>query len=119
MVPEPQQKPDGSPPPHGASELSPPHVAVSLASSKFVSTSGSNSSGAHITRAAEGRIRSDSANELEMVVESIANVGVNAGDGGADRDLKKEITTAKVQCDVRKRKSVVNADRDNTQTVLP
>lgn len=79
VVPELQQKSDGNPPPHGVSDLSPPHVALSLVSSSERPTSGSNCSGIHIARALDGNSRIESASELEMDVESIAMVDVGAG----------------------------------------
>lgn len=67
VVPEEQQKSEGNALPQYVSDSSPPHVAVSLLSSRLPPASGSKSSGTHITRADEGRSRIDSARALQLV----------------------------------------------------
>ena len=76
VVPEEQQKSEGKAPPQGVRDLSPPHVAVSLASSRLPPASGSKSSGTHITRADEGKSRIESARAAKLVVGSIARSDV-------------------------------------------
>ncbi len=71
VVPEEQQKSEGNELPQYVSDASPPHVAVSLLSSRLSPASGSKSSGTHITRADEGKRRIDSARAPRLDVGSI------------------------------------------------
>ena len=81
VVPEGQQKSEGSEPPHGMRDLSPLHVAVSLAVrrlavSRLLPACGSKSSGTHSTRADDGRSSIDSARALKQVDENMVVVQI-------------------------------------------
>ena len=78
-VAEGQQKSEGSEPPQGVRDLSPPHVVVSLAVSRLAVSRlppacGSKSSGTHTTRADAGSSSIESARALKQVDESIVVV---------------------------------------------